>query len=205
MFAPNLNFTPFVASASPAAASSSGSGGSGSQFTPGQGYNTPAPPAPTPAATRAFPDMGGPPGVALTPAEQQQADAFVQQGVDPQTAADWVVFGGTGPDYPGTANKAHGGPTHPLAHFMEARGGGARMVRGPSPGQADDVNAKLSDSEYVIDATTLADAGDGNPDAGARWFDQLREAIRHDKGRDKTPSPKIKSPLHYVHQLRRAA
>lgn len=74
----------------------------------------------------------------------------------------------------------------------------ARMVKGGSHGQKDDVPARLSDDEYVIDATTLADAGNGNPDAGAKFFDHIREEIRKDKGRSKTPAPPIKSPLSYV-------
>jgi hypothetical protein len=52
-----------------------------------------------------------------------------------------------------------------------------------SSGRADDINAKLANNEYIMDAETTALAGDGNPDEGARRFDQLREEIRKHKGK----------------------
>ena len=52
-----------------------------------------------------------------------------------------------------------------------------------SSGRADDINAKLANNEYIIDAETTALAGDGNPDEGARRFDKLREEIRKHKGK----------------------
>lgn len=51
-----------------------------------------------------------------------------------------------------------------------------------APGRADDVNAKLSAREYVIDAETMALLGDGNPDAGAKKMDEFRQNVRKHKG-----------------------
>lgn len=51
------------------------------------------------------------------------------------------------------------------------------------PGRVDDVNAKLSAREYVIDAETMALLGDGNPDAGAKKMDEFRENVRKHKGK----------------------
>jgi len=52
-----------------------------------------------------------------------------------------------------------------------------------APGRADDVNAKLSAREYVIDAETMALLGDGNPDAGAKKMDEFRQNVRKHKGK----------------------
>lgn len=52
-----------------------------------------------------------------------------------------------------------------------------------APGRADDVNAKLSAREYVVDAETMALLGDGNPDAGAKKMDKFREDVRKHKGK----------------------
>ncbi len=77
-------------------------------------------------------------------------------------------------------------------------------VQGPGGGQDDQVQARLSPKEYVMDADTVASLGDGNPDEGARRLDQMRENIRAHKRAapvSKIP-PKAKAPLEY---LRRAA
>lgn len=60
----------------------------------------------------------------------------------------------------------------------------ARYVREHTgaPGRADNIDAKLSEGEYVIDAETVALLGDGSSDAGAAKLDQLRSNIRRHKG-----------------------
>ena len=65
------------------------------------------------------------------------------------------------------------------------RGGMGRFLNGPDGGQEDTVPANLSDGEYVMDATTVSDLGDGNPSAGARKLDQMRDSIARHKGRKK--------------------
>jgi hypothetical protein len=58
----------------------------------------------------------------------------------------------------------------------------------------------LADSEYVIDADTVAALGDGSSKAGAEVLDKMRMAIRKHKRSapiDKIP-PKAKSPLEYI-------
>jgi len=83
----------------------------------------------------------------------------------------------------------------PLAH-----GGSTRYVRGGAPGQADDVEARLSPGEYVWDADVVAALGDGNNEAGAAALDKAREAIRkHKRSAPATAiPPKAKSPLAYI-------
>lgn len=55
---------------------------------------------------------------------------------------------------------------------------------GPGGGRGDEIDAKLSPKEYVMDAETVALAGDGDPDEGARQLDHLRKKLRMHKGRN---------------------
>jgi hypothetical protein len=55
-------------------------------------------------------------------------------------------------------------------------------VEGPGTGRSDEIDAKLSDGEYVFDAETVALLGDGSSKAGAAQLDALRERIRAHKG-----------------------
>lgn len=75
-----------------------------------------------------------------------------------------------------------------------------RYVKGGSPGQADMIQARLSDGEYVFDADSVAALGDGNNEAGAAKLDQMRENIRAHK-RSASPKripPKAKSTQAYM-------
>jgi hypothetical protein len=73
-------------------------------------------------------------------------------------------------------------------------------VEGPGDGQSDDIPAMLADGEYVIDAETVAQLGNGSNKAGAKMLDGFRENIRAHKRSaplHKIP-PKSKSPLAYL-------
>lgn len=50
-------------------------------------------------------------------------------------------------------------------------------------GREDNIDAKLSENEYVIDAETVALLGDGSPEAGAKKLDAMRQGIRRHKGK----------------------
>jgi hypothetical protein len=84
--------------------------------------------------------------------------------------------------------------------------GGLNMVRsmnvgGGADGRSDDVDALLSDGEYVIDAETVAMLGNGSSEAGASRLDQMRSSIRKHKGKNLSQgkiSPDAKSPLAYL-------
>jgi hypothetical protein len=54
-------------------------------------------------------------------------------------------------------------------------------VHGPGDGQSDDIPAMLADGEYVIDADTVAQIGNGSTKAGAAALDKFRENIRAHK------------------------
>jgi hypothetical protein len=77
----------------------------------------------------------------------------------------------------------------------------SRFVRGGGTGRSDEISAKLSDGEYVIDAETVAMLGDGSSKAGAQRLDQMRESVRQHKGKALSKgkfSPDAKSPLTYL-------
>ena len=73
-------------------------------------------------------------------------------------------------------------------------------VEGAGDGQSDDIPAMLADGEYVIDAETVAQLGNGSNKAGAKILDDFRKNIRAHKRsapHDKIP-PKSKSALAYL-------
>lgn len=77
----------------------------------------------------------------------------------------------------------------------------ARFARGAGTGRSDEIDAKLSDGEYVIDAETVAMLGDGSSKAGAEHLDQMRKQIRSHKGKALAKgkfSPNAKSPMSYI-------
>lgn len=77
----------------------------------------------------------------------------------------------------------------------------SRFVKGGGTGRSDEINAKLSDGEYVIDAETVAMIGDGSSKAGAKKLDEMRAKIRQHKGKALAKgkfSPDAKSPLTYL-------
>lgn len=77
----------------------------------------------------------------------------------------------------------------------------SRFVRGGGTGRSDEIPARLSDGEYVIDAETVAMLGDGSSKAGAKRLEEMREKIRQHKGKALARgkfSPNAKSPLTYI-------
>jgi hypothetical protein len=73
-------------------------------------------------------------------------------------------------------------------------------VHGPGDGQSDDIPAMLADGEYVIDADTVAQIGNGSTKAGAQALDKFRENIRAHKRSapvNKIP-PKTKALTSYL-------
>jgi len=72
-------------------------------------------------------------------------------------------------------------------------------LSGDSGGQDDLIDARLSDGEYVFDASTVSDLGDGNNAAGARKLDVFRENIRkHKRGGKVNLPPRAKSLESYL-------
>lgn len=70
---------------------------------------------------------------------------------------------------------------------IESDGALSRVSRyfagGEGSGRSDKLHAMVSPKEYVMDAETVALAGDGNPDEGAKQLDSLRQNLRKHKGK----------------------
>jgi hypothetical protein len=105
------------------------------------------------------------------------------------------------PRNPKTAYYQYGNP--PVQ--AKAMGGLSQVqsmkIGGGADGRSDDVNAVLSDGEYVFDAETVAMLGNGSSNAGAKKLDGMREQVRSHKGRALASgkiSPDAKSPLAYL-------
>jgi len=60
----------------------------------------------------------------------------------------------------------------------------------PNKGMDDQVTARLSPGEYVIDAQTVSLLGDGDSKAGSAVLDRVIEAIRKQKGIKSGKQPK---------------
>ena len=132
-----------------------------------------------------MPPQGGPQGGLQQgmPPQQAQRPQMPQRPRDPKMA--YYQYGN-----PPQA-KAMGGLSQ--VHSMKIGGG--------ADGRSDDVNAVLSDGEYVMDAETVAMLGNGSSKAGAAQLDQMRANLRKQKGQALSRgqiSPDAKSPLSYL-------
>lgn len=105
---------------------------------------------------------------------------------------------GTGMAQGGMAQGGLHVPTVEGRHDYRA---GSRVM-GEGDGQSDDIPAMLADGEYVFDADTVAQLGNGSSKAGSDMLDKFREEIRAHKRSapvNKIP-PASKSPLQYLKQ-----
>ena len=99
---------------------------------------------------------------------------------------DWYTYGRRPEksffsNIPGTPiGRAKGGSisTHDTAQQPRSL-----AVKGPGTGRSDDIPARLSDGEYVMDAETVALLGDGSSKAGADKLDRFRVNVRKHKGK----------------------
>lgn len=83
------------------------------------------------------------------------------------------------PTIHGPIGRAEGGTAghSPQQGYYAGSQHGA-YVQGPGDGTSDDINAKLSDGEFVVDAGTVSMLGNGSNKAGAAKLEQLRENLR---------------------------
>ena len=85
-----------------------------------------------------------------------------------------------------------------VAPTVSAQG---RYVKGQGTGRSDDIPARLSDGEYVMDAESVALLGDGSGSAGARRLDEMRQNLRKHKAQNLRKggfSHKAKAPHQYM-------
>ena len=188
------------------------SGGLSSMSTPVASYYTFGQPADILAnlGMRPQPPMN-PPEMMPQIGQQQQPQQAQQQGLpqqQPPQMAQQMPQGmpqqGMMPQQQGMAPPMRkGGLPHvsnvPLTQGrMDFRKGAA--VHGAGDGQSDDIPAMLADGEYVIDAETVAQIGNGSTKAGAQALDKFRESIRAHKRSapiNKIP-PKTKALTSYL-------
>ena len=188
------------------------SGGLSSMATPVSSYYTFGQPADILAnlGMRAQPPMN-PPEMIPQIGQQQQPKQTQQQGLPqqaPQQITQQMPQGmpqqGMMPQQQGMPPPMRkGGLPHvsnvPMVEGrMDFRKGSA--VHGAGDGQSDDIPAMLADGEYVIDAETVAQIGNGSTKAGAQALDKFREGIRAHKRSaplNKIP-PKTKALTSYL-------
>jgi hypothetical protein len=149
--------------------------------------------------------QGGPMGMAQGRPPMMQGGAMPQRPMSPENAQ------GQGmqqrpqmpqrPRDPKMAYYQYGNP--PVQ--AKAMGGLSQVqsmrIGGGADGRSDDVNAVLSDGEYVMDAESVAMLGNGSSKAGAAKLDQMRSKLRQHKGKNLASgkiSPNAKSPLAYL-------
>jgi hypothetical protein len=151
-----------------------------------------------------------------TPTPTSQPAPTAGGSTQPQTSSPLSALmtqGGNMSPYMGTTinpeMRARGGALGGMS--MMANGGQApspefdsaaeQHVRGPGNGTSDDIPAKLSDGEYVMDANTVSMLGNGSNDAGARQLDQLRQNLRKHAAKPMAKGKqfmKAKSPTAYM-------
>jgi len=174
----------------------------------------------TPAVPGPAGGLGGTGGVADMIAAGQPIPAQLAQGARPQLqAAGYTPDPNTGTWMPPQAELGQGMPGNARGGYQ--RGGAfdywsqnadvqrtspsvaaaGRYVKGPGTGRSDDIPARLSDGEYVIDAESVALLGDGSGDAGAKRLDEMRNNLRRHKSEKLSKggfSHKAKQPAQYM-------
>jgi hypothetical protein len=188
------------------------SGGLSSMATPVASYYTFGQPADILAnlGMRPQPPMN-PPEMMPQIGQQQSPQQTQQQGLPQQAPAQMAQQAPQGMPQQGMMPQQQGMPPPMrkggLPHVsdvpmtqgrMDFRRGSA--VHGAGDGQSDDIPAMLADGEYVFDADTVAQIGNGSTKAGAQALDKFRESIRAHKRSapiNKIP-PKTKALTSYL-------
>jgi hypothetical protein len=188
------------------------SGGLSSMSTPVASYYTFGQPADILANLGMRPQPPtNPPEMMPQIGQQQQPQQTQQQGLPQQAPPQMMQQAPQGMPQQGIMPQQQGMPPPmrkgglprasdvPLVQGrMDFRKGAA--VHGEGDGQSDDIPAMLADGEYVIDAETVAQIGNGSTKAGAQALDKFREGIRSHKRSapiNKIP-PKTKALTSYL-------
>jgi hypothetical protein len=139
------------------------------------------------------------PGLTNGGGAPRTADELGGQGL--RTNQDWYRYG-YGPQQSFFKHVQQGAPNTSQAFTGYAEGGNVQgYVGGAGDGRSDQIDAKLSDGEYVIDAETVALLGNGSNKAGADLLDQFRVNVRKHKGRELSRgnfSEDAMRPEHYL-------
>jgi hypothetical protein len=148
--------------------------------------------------------QGGPMGMAQGRPPMMQGGSMPQRPMSPQNAQGMQQGRPQMPQRPRDPKMAYYQYGNPPTQ-AKAMGGLSQVhsmrIGGGADGRSDDVNAVLSDGEYVMDAETVAMLGNGSSKAGAAKLDQMRSKLRQHKGKNLASgkiSPNAKSPLAYL-------
>lgn len=130
--------------------------------------------------------------------DQLQKDAAASgQDLSNYMSQNWNKV--TGGQYNNPPKLARGGALNAMALGGRSDTIDAKYMSGGSLGQADQIDAKLSDGEFVIPADVVAHLGDGNNRAGALKLYKLMSSVRTQKGASaKRLPPKSKSAESYL-------
>ncbi len=135
----------------------------------------------------------------------QQAQQFSQQTVDMLNNASLGRSPNVSPvsDYYTYGQRPEASFFSPTAKLKFAKGG---YVQGglTGGGQDDDIDAKLSNGEFVVPADVVSGLGDGANDAGAKKLYGLMNKVRQHKTGTKKYPPKAKSVGQYMGGLSHA-
>ena len=148
--------------------------------------------------------QGGPMGMAQGRPPMPQGGMMPGRPMQPQNAQGMQQQRPQAPQRPRDPKMAYYQYGNPPAQ-AKAMGGLSQVhsmrIGGGADGRSDDVNAVLSDGEYVMDAETVAMLGNGSSKAGAKKLDDMRSKLRQHKGKNLASgkiSPNAKSPLAYL-------
>lgn len=170
----------------------------GGQTFGGQRFGASAP-QPNIGPSTMQPGGEAPPPQAMTPTQalmalsRSRGNPNVPQGVGYFRGGSLQMMRGGYPEnlMQGLPTRAHGGSSPEQYVPMDGEG----------DGRSDHVDAKLSPGEFVMDAETVALAGNGNSDAGAKGMEAIRQTIRKEKGKALAQgkfSPNAKKPGFYA-------
>jgi hypothetical protein len=158
------------------------------------------------------------PSSTSTPGENPQL-AMLMPSLDPSLARQLSMSGTTGSNLGGnyfsygspaqttqpTGYKDGGGVLQSFKdggspHIPEfITGATGHYVKGKGTGQSDEIPAMLANGEWVADAATVSDLGDGSSDSGAELLDEFRKVIReHKRSASSNKIPPKASPLQYM-------
>lgn len=88
---------------------------------------------------------------------------------------------------------AHGGPVSHQDHSFHKEGS---FIQGPGKGQDDVISTRVPHNSYIIDASTVADFGDGSSRAGAQVLKDFEKKIRSRFGHSHSTQPSDVVPVY---------
>lgn len=144
------------------------------------------------------PALPGPASVAgnLGPTWNQPLNTAVpgRTAVNPytsQTPSYWTYGGPEKTFFANNSLKSYGFAEGGSPSSVFSTDAGQHYVEGPGDGQADRIPARLSQGEFVVDATTVSRLGNGDNKAGAAVLDRWRKNVAQAAGSPRVVQKKV--------------